>query len=204
MQILDLSHTISNETPVYPGDPHILVEVAGEIGKDGFTDHRITFGSHAGTHIDAPAHMIEGGRQLKDYPIERFVRRGVCVDASSGFSVQAVMEIDLWAGDAVLFYTGAGEYFKDEEYWHEYNVLDSACCQLLIDKKVSMVGLEAPSADIEEGFPVHKKLLSADILIVENLINLKALVGKSFEFEALPLKLEKDGAPVRAIARISE
>lgn len=204
MQILDLSHTISNDTPVYPGDPPVQIETVGEISKDSYCDHKVTFGTHAGTHIDAPAHMLDSGKQLKDYPIDRFVSRGICLDVSSGFSVKDIDSAGIQEGDAILFFTGASEYFREETYWHDYKVLDSVCCQLLIDKKVSMIGLEAPSADLEEGFPIHKKLLGADILIIENLTNLKALVGKTFEFEALPLKLEKDGAPVRAIARIPE
>ena len=146
MNIWDLSHTLTNDTPVYPGDQGIGIVQAGEFRKDGFCDHVITLGSHAGTHVDAPAHMIDDG----------------------------------------------------------YVVLDDACCQVLIDKKVSMVGLDTASADNQDGFPVHKKLLGADILIIKNLTNLKELVGKKFEFWALPLKVTKDGAPVRAVARISE
>ena len=202
MQILDLSHTITDHMPVYPGDPPVLVEAAGIVAKDGWCDHKLSFGSHTATHIDAPAHMIEGGKELKDYGIERFISPAVCIDGSRGFSVEAIEAANIQPGDAVLFYTGASEHFTDEKYWQEYPVLSDACCQLLIEKKVSIVGLETPSADNERHFPVHKTLLGADILIVENLANLKDLIGKTFEFQALPLKLEHDGAPVRAIARL--
>ena len=105
---------------------------------------------------------------------------------------------------SVIFYTGISEFFLEEKYWHEYSVLDEECCQTLIDKKVSMIGLDTASADNLDGFPIHKKLLGADILIIENLTNLKGLVGKTFEFQTLPIKLENDGAPVRAIARIKK
>jgi arylformamidase len=204
MTVFDLSHTVSADTPVYPGDPAVQVDPAGTFAKDGFCDHKLTFGSHAGTHVDAPAHMIKGGKQLKDYEIERFIRHAVCVDATNGFDAAAIARADIQPGDAVLFYTGISEHFMEDIYWSDYSVLDEACCQLLIDKQVSMVGLDTASADNVDGFPVHKKLLGADILIVENLTNLKDLVGSSFEFTALPLKLEKDGAPVRAVARIGE
>lgn len=188
--------------PVYPGDPAVVVESVGVIAKDGFCDQRVTLGTHAGTHIDSPAHMIEGGKQLKDYPVETFIRRGTCIDVGNGFSAQAIEGANIQAGDAVLFCTGASKYFTEEKYWHEYKALDESCLKLLVEKRVAIVGFDTCSADIEESFPVHKTLLGADILIVENLTNLGRLVGKTFEFQALPLKLEKDGAPVRAIAKL--
>ncbi len=204
MQIIDLSHTIANSTPVYPGDPSVNIVIAGSFSKQGCLDHIITMGSHTGTHIDAPAHMIEGGKELKDYPIERFVTKSVCIDARNGFNVEPIRSSKVPEGGSVIFYTGISEIYLKEEYWNDYIVLDEDCCQALIDKKISMVGLDTASADNVDGFPIHKKLLGADILIIENLTNLKSLVGKTFELQALPIKLEKDGAPVRAIARVAE
>ena len=202
MQILDLSHTITNETPVYPGDQAVNIVSAGSFAKEGCLDHSITLGSHTGTHVDAPAHMIVGGKELKDYPIERFVTKSVCIDVTNGFNAEEIKNSNVTEGGSVIFYTGISKFFMEDKYWHEYIVLDDECCEVLIDKKVSMVGLDTASADNVDGFPVHKKLLGADILIIENLTNLKELVGNTFEFQALPIKLEKDGAPVRAIARI--
>ncbi len=202
MKILDLSHAISSDMPVYPGDQGVEIVTAGDIGKDGFCDQVITMGSHTGTHVDVPAHMIEGGKELQEYPIERFVTNAICIDAQNGFNAVVIRNSNIKEGSSVIFYTGISEYFLEDKYWHEYAVLDPECCQILIDKKVSMVGLDTASADNVDGFPIHKKLLGADILIVENLTNIKDLVGKTFEFQALPLKLEKDGAPVRAIAKV--
>lgn len=42
------------------------------------------------------------------------------------------------------------------------------------------------------------------ILPIENLTGLEPLIGKNFDLYALPLKLEKDGAPTRVIARMEE
>jgi arylformamidase len=60
--------------------------------------------------------------------------------------------------------------------------------------------MDTGSFDNAEGFPVHKQLLGADILLIENLTNLEPLIGKQFKLYALPLKLERDGAPARVIA----
>jgi arylformamidase len=198
--IYDLTHSISEDLPVYPGDPHVRIEPVGQIVKDGFSDRLVTIGTHNGTHIDAPAHMIEGGNQLKDYPVERFVRSAVCIDARNGFSVEAIAAAIDKPGVAVIFYTGASDYFEQEKYWQDYKVLDSAVARLLIDKQVSLVGVDTGSFDIEEDFPIHKQLLAADVLLLENLTNLQELIGKSFDIYALPLKLEADGSPTRVIA----
>ena len=204
MAIIDLSYTLNNQTSVYAGDPPVEVVASGELEKDGFADHKVSFGTHIGTHMDAPAHMIIGGKKLMDYPIERFMVRGICLDVRSGFHAQDIEAADIQPGMAVLFYTSASQYFTDEKYWHDYPVLDQAGIDALVKKQVSMVGMDAGSVDIAEDFPVHKALLGNDILIIENLNGETVkLVGKEFELFALPLKLEFDGAPTRVIAKMS-
>jgi len=37
MKILDLSQAVTNQTPVYPGDPPVQIEEAGKIATDGFS-----------------------------------------------------------------------------------------------------------------------------------------------------------------------
>ncbi len=202
--IYDLTQTISEDLPVYPGDPGVKLEAVGGVAEVGFLDHLLTMDTHNGTHIDAPAHMIADGKGLKYYGVERFVRKGICIDARAGFTAeniaQAIQRAGLEEGLAVLFYSGASDYFHEERYWHDYPVLGEDAIQALIDKRVSMIGIDAGSFDNGEDFPVHKALLGVDILLIENLTGLAPLVGKTFDLYALPLKLETDGAPARAIA----
>lgn len=198
----DLSHPIKNDTPVYPGDPKVAIEPNGTLEHDGFCDHKLAFGTHTGTHIDAPAHMLKDGKQLKDFPPERFILEAICLDVRQGFKAADILA-QAQPDAAVLFWTGAGDYFHKDRYWHDYPVLDDASIKALIDKKVSLVGFDTGSADKAEDFPVHKALFATDILIIENLTNLKDLAGKTFKLYALPLKLEKDGAPIRAIGELN-
>lgn len=200
MTIFDLSHPITNHMPVYPGDPPVEVKVIADYKTEGYCDHTLSSSVHVGTHVDAPAHMIDGGKQLKDYPLERFMLTAVCIDASAGFDAKKIRE-SVSKGLAVLFYTGASDHFAKESYWHDFPILSAECMEELISAGVGLVGLDS-NPDTTEGFPVHKTLLGADILLVENLANLKQLVGKTFEFQALPIRLEKDGAAVRAIAKL--
>lgn len=202
--IYDLTHAISEELPVYPGDPNVKLEPVGGIEQAGFLDHLLTMDTHNGTHIDAPAHMIAGGKELKAYSIDQFIKNAVCIDAAKGCDAETIASAINEEGLAVLFCTGASNYFYEERYWREYPVLDAACIKVLIDKKVSMVGVDAGSFDKAADFPVHRALLGAGILLIENLTGLAPLAGKTFDLYALPLKLEKDGAPARVIAVVGQ
>ena len=107
--LVDLSVPINEETPVYPGDPKTTIAPAGILSKDGYCDHYVSFGTHAGTHMDAPAHMIHGGKNLNEFPIETFAGRGVRVPVEGKFNLASIQEHTIQADDIVLFHTGMSE-----------------------------------------------------------------------------------------------
>ena len=80
MRVLDLSHPIHAGMPVYPGTPRPGVAPANTIAEHGFAERLLTLSSHTGTHMDAPAHLLEGGRTLDSYPPDRFVGPGCVID----------------------------------------------------------------------------------------------------------------------------
>jgi kynurenine formamidase len=195
--LIDLSVPINEQTPVYPGDPATKIAKAGTHSESGYQDHYVSMGTHVGTHIDAPAHMIEGGKNLSEYPIERFQGRGHLIT-----DFLAVKSVDLQEGDIVLFHTGLYHAYHEPRYFTDYPAMSEEVAQYLIEKKVGMVGVDTCSVDSKEGFPIHKLLLGAEILIIENLTNLEPLTGKEFRVHAYPLKLEIDGAPARVVAEL--
>ena len=73
MRFVDLSHQISNEMSTYPSDPDISIVREKEINSDRTLLHRFTMGTHTGTHLDAPAHIISGGKLLDDFPLSSFI-----------------------------------------------------------------------------------------------------------------------------------
>lgn len=64
MKLIDLSVPINENTPVYPGDPVTKIQPAGILYKDGYEDHYVCVGTHVGTHVDAPRHMVKNGESL--------------------------------------------------------------------------------------------------------------------------------------------
>lgn len=202
MRFIDLSVPINENTPVYPGDPKTKIEPMGIFDKDGYEDSYVCVGTHAGTHIDAPRHMVKGGKSLDEIPVEQFVGRGVYIKVSNkNYNLEQVKQADIRKGDIVLFHTGMSDVYHSKEYFGDYPAITEDIANYLISKKVKVVGVDTCSAD-HEPFTVHRILLRNNVLIIENLTNLEQLEGKEFKIYALPIKLEIDGAPARVIAEI--
>lgn len=200
--VIDLSVAMDNRTPAYPGDPQFHAQSIGSFEHDGYEGHRIAMGTHTGTHIDAPSHMIQGGATLDQADVSQFIGRGQLIDAREGFSLQSVEDADIQPGDIVLFHTGMSQKLYEPDYFTNYPVMTPEITDLLAQRGVKLVGVDTCSVDNVSGFPIHNQLLSRDILIIENLTNLSSLYGKDFIVYALPLKLNLDAAPARVIAEV--
>jgi kynurenine formamidase len=205
--LIDLSHPLRAGMPVFPQDPEVVVEPAGALAPWRVT--RLGLGTHSGTHIDAASHFVPGGTTIDRYPLERFVLPAyvVPVEAAAGEPVgwpplAAVLPGDL-AGVAVLLHTGWDRHWGDAEaVRHPYLGADAASA--LVAAGVTLVGIDALNVDATEGGTTHAHaaLLGADVLIVENLTGLGALMpGRPYTCAFVPLRLEgADGSPVRAYA----
>ena len=209
MRIIDLSHPLKPGMPVYPGTEPPLFEVGCTIAGDGFLERKITFFSHTGTHIDAPAHIFEDGDTLDRMPLERFHGPGCVVNvADLGSPTIETADLEkhqqmIAGSDFLLIRTGWSRFWGTAAYFENYPVLSVAAADWLCRFDLKGIGLDAISADVagSKNLPVHHRLLGRGIVIVENLTNLAALSGLDFTFSCLPLKIEQaDGSPVRAVA----
>ena len=204
MRFIDLTRPLGATAPVFPGDPPAMLECIATVRDHGFASHRIAASVHTGTHIDAPAHMQEGGKLLSDIGVERYFGRGVLVDArgTTAVTATALKNIELRRGDIVLVLTGWSAQYGSKRYYADYPEIAPSFAQLLADAHVSLVGMDTPSPD-RPHYLVHKLLLSRDVLIIENLTRLEELQEiKEFEVTALPAYWEADAAPIRVVARI--
>lgn len=206
VKLIDLTHTFGKQMPVYPGDALPELRQIAVVGKDDFTDHQLTTGMHVGTHMDAPWHMLEGGERLSEISVERFFGRGRLIDARGASKVDAdrLNGVPLQKGNVVIVMTGWGEKFRDPDYYTQYPELSEGFAEALVRAGVSIVGMDTPSPD-RPPFRVHKILLGAGVLIIENLTNLDRLIDvPQFDVIALPMKLDTDAGPVRVVARVGE
>lgn len=204
--IIDLTHTIMAGMPVYPGDEETRLEHSRQFGKDGYNNHQLSINMHAGTHIDGPMHLLDVEKYISEISAESFVGEGVLLDVSGAAAVDYRDEYEevIKESKIVILHTGHGERYGRPEYFTDYPVLTADFVQLLIRKKVKMVGLDTPSPD-HYPFDSHKCLFRNQIFIIENLNNVNRLLGvKAFEIIALPLRIQADSSMARVIARVLE
>lgn len=203
--IVDLSVVLNEQTPIYPGDPTTKIEPAGVLERDGYNDHYISIGTHVGTHVDAPIHMLANTKTLDQTPIEQFVGSGLYIQVDNkAFTLETVKRSGIQEGDIVLFHTGMSDKYQEPVYFEDYPAMTEEIAKYLVDTKVKMVGVDTCSVDNKDSFPIHKILLGGNVLIIENLTNLEQLADKDFTVYALPIKLQIDGAPARVIAEIKQ
>ena len=213
--ILDLTHTISPEMPVYPGTPNPRLFPAARLDQHGYRETQISMVSHTGTHMDAPRHILREGSSLDQLPPSQFCGRAAIVDVSKlGEGAVITAEFlkaqngELLNADFVLLYTGWEKKWCTPSFLEErYPVLDEEAARYLVSCGLKGVGVDCISVDPidTETYPVHHVLLGGGLVIVENLC-LKKVVGRQdVMFFALPLKYAgADGAPVRAIAEFRD
>lgn len=205
--VIDLTHTFDERVPGFKK------ETAKTLARDGWNASTLTIYSHAGTHMDAPAHFEVNEQTIDQIPVQHFMAEGILVkieDPAPGMEIGiahlgALADQDL-TGKAVLFNTGWSKYLGDIDMFRNHLPrIGRKLASFLVEKGVQIVGVEPPSvADVNNNVElteVHHILLGGDIIIVEGLTNLEDLSGAPFIFMALPLKIGRgDGAPVRAIA----
>lgn len=211
MKVVDLTHTIRENMPVYPGTEGPQLLPANTYETDGFKETRLSMYTHTGTHIDPPAHLYPGSTTLEQFPAGQFIGRALVIDCrhlKEGESITAgclepygekVQEADF-----LLFCLGWDRYWGSRSYFGEYPCLDESVMEIILSGNYKGIGFDVIGLDpIADGnLTRHKKLfLEKDIINIENLKNLELCGNDLFWFACLPLKVENsDGAPARAIA----
>lgn len=206
MKIIDLTHTFTDNMPVYPGDPAQSLQQVAHLDKEGYNDHLLHTTGHVGTHMDAPLHMISGGKKMDEIDPDTFIGKGVLIDARGKKKVDETLlkNVQIEKGSIILVYTGFGSKYRAEKYYENYPPITEGFAKKMVEAGVKVVGMDMLGPD-QPPYSTHKILLGREILIVENLTNLhKLLKIRDFEVIALPAKLHADAAPVRVIARIQE
>ncbi len=176
IKIIDITRELNSDTQVYEGDPHVRLEQFFTVENYGYAVSKLTMGSHSGTHIDAPAHVVVGGKTTKEIPLSTLVGDAVLVERKN-------LKIPVGTRRLLLKSTEGAEARLSEQ-----------SAQRLVDAGVCLVGTDAQSIGNDA---VHKILLCEGIVVLESLDLHKAEPGAYF-LCALPLKINTDGSPIRA------
>jgi len=212
MKIIDLTLTISNRIPTFPGSPQPNFIPWEKIKDDGYNLELLFLSSHTGTHLDAPYHFLEKGAKIHEISLKKLVSNAVLIKSRKK-SNESVTKTDIQKFEkkhgkiasfsSVIFYTGWQRNLQKKYYFTKNPGLSVSAAKYLASKKVSLVGIDSPSIDLgtDSKFSVHQIFAKKGMLIVENLANLEKIKSSKFHLVVLPLKLKNaTGSPVRAIA----
>jgi arylformamidase len=211
MRIYDLSVPLSAATPTYPGDPGIDIQPWLTLANgDAANVSLISFGLHSGTHVDAPAHFIEGGAKVDSLPLDSLIGEVEVVEVADHIRVieeDFVTAKCMSSSQRILFKTRNSAFWNNtaDGFHEDYTYIDPAAAKRLVELGIKLVGIDYLSVEEFKSttFQTHHTLLSQGIVIVEGL-DLREVTSGMYELFCLPLKIAAgsgDGAPARVILR---
>jgi arylformamidase len=176
----------------YPGDPEVRIERVSSIADGAVANvSRLELGAHAGTHVDAPVHFVEGGAATESLAVDVLVGPAQVVDATSvaeRIDAAAVDQLQL-AGERVLFKTRNSELWASDDFSEDFVSLTEDGARALLARGVRLVGIDYLSVG-DEG---------AGVVALEGL-DLRGVEPGEYLLVCAPLRLTgSDGAPARAL-----
>ncbi|MEJ2717702.1 MAG: cyclase family protein [Deltaproteobacteria bacterium] len=206
MSLYDASMPIRAGMVTFPGDPLFKIEPFFQRDRgDPFDLALMSLGTHLGTHVDPPAHYLDGGSTVDEIPLETLVGPGVVLDMTGRAVVdrQALETSAMGDHRRVLLKTDNAPRLLEATFHEGYVHLTEDGAEYLVERAVKMIGIDYLSIEQygSPGAPVHRALLSAGVLVVEGVHLLHVPAGPC-EIYCLPLRIEgADGAPARVLIR---
>ena len=214
MPIYDVTVPLSNDLPGWPGDPEIQIRDWRTLSNgDGANVSMLNFSAHSGTHVDAPAHFIEGAAKVETLPLEVLIGEAQVIEVPDG--CHAIDEEFVLAHCALgitrlLFKTRNSAFWSEPklEFRTDFTYLDLNAATKLVQQGAKLIGIDYLSIEkfSQENHETHHALLSHGVIILEGL-NLSDVPAGKYELICLPLRLRSnkgDGAPARVVLRTLE
>ena len=227
-QIIDLTHPIHPNIPIWPGDPATEFEIVSQIEKNGYFLRKFSMGEHSGTHINAPNSFYTEGASIDTYSPQSLVCPAIAIDirdqslANPDYSL-TIDDVLNWERqhkliepeNLVLLYTGWQAKWDDEQAF--FNRDDRGICHfpgfgtaatqfLLEERSIAGIGTDTHGVDPgrDESFAVNKLILEKQLIVLENLANLDLLPAADFTLAIGIMRLlGGSGSPVSVLAFVA-
>lgn len=214
MPIYDVTVPISNELPTWPDDPSVQLTVWRSLSSgDPANVSMLNFGAHTGTHVDAPAHFIDGAAKIESLPLDVLIGAAQVIEVPDhlrGINEEFVLANCAPGTARVLFKTRNSAFWSESEpqFHTDFTYLDLNAAQRLVKQGVKLVGIDYLSIEKYDSrnHETHLALLSYGVVILEGL-NLADVPPGRYELICLPLRLRNikgDGAPARVVLRTAD
>ncbi|WP_437975629.1 cyclase family protein [Sorangium sp. So ce295] len=225
-RVVDLTHPITPEMPLYPGSKPYASETVRTVEKDSYYLNRFSMDEHAGTHVDAPAHFKAGTPTVEQIAPEQLVGPAAVVDVTAKVAASPDHQVTvddlrgwearhgaLGARHIVLIRTGWGARWsepakflnQDAKGVMHFPGVSVEASRYLSERGVRCVGIDTLSTDPgpSQTFDQHKAFLGAGGYHIENLANLEQLPEAGAVVVVAPLPLSRgSGAPARVLALV--
>jgi arylformamidase len=210
MRIYDVSVPLTGVLATYPGDPGIQISNWFSLANgDPANVSLLHFGAHTGTHVDAPAHFIEGAAKLESLPFDVLIGAAEVIEVPADVRVideHFVIENCTKQSSRILFKTRNSQFWSQStEFRKDYTYLSTEAANRLIAAGLRLVGIDYLSIEEFGGttHQTHLTLLSNSVIIIEGL-DLASVPAGAYELICLPLRIRGghgDGAPARVVLR---
>jgi arylformamidase len=208
MSIYDITVPIRAGMPIYEGDPAVEIQAWSAFAKGNSSNVSfLHMGAHTGTHVDAPAHFIEGAGRIDALSMEILIGPARVVrvpDELNEIGQNFLNGCRLDQVERILFHT-RNSGFWNEGFRKDFTHLLPEAAEQLVKQGIKLVGTDYLSIEkFHSGHHrTHLTLLSKGVVIVEGL-NLTGVPDGDYELICLPMKIADgagDGAPARVVLR---
>lgn len=204
MKYYDVSRLIEHDMMVYKDREakRPSLEVIATHAAQGMHESNMHQNLHTGTHLDAPLHMIDGGKTIDQIDLELYFGPAKVFDLThveDRIRPADLEGLDIQPGDRVLFKT-RNSLNDSPAYDPHFIFVSTEAAAWLRDHSIRTLGLDAPSIERDQpDHPVHQIILGDGIGVIEDL-RLGEVPQGSYQLYCLPLKLAgAEASPVRAI-----
>jgi arylformamidase len=210
--LIDLTHPIDNKIPVFPGEPGPKISIIADHGNHGYRVKWLEMGSHTGTHMDAPFHLMANGKTLDQFPISQFTGFATVIPIPPFTRLIEIpfltrFQEKIKESEFVLFVTGWSKFWGTDNYFRDFPVLTEDAAQWLTGHPLKGIGMDTISVDPVDSvsLQIHHIILHAGWIIIENLIFPEKFQADKPVFHCFPLRIaDADGSPVRAVLSVEE
>ena len=210
--IVDLTHELHDAMAYWPGGVPFKKTLLVDY-RQGYLLHKFEMGENTGTHVDAPAHFVQGRKTIDQLALSELIVPAVVIDVSKNAQANpsyqlSARDVEAWeakhgkiaAGSLVILNTGWHKRFNEPKRYINMDAdkvmrfpgfgPDSA--KLLVERSVAGIGIDTLSIDFgaSKDFQAHRIMLAANKYQIENLANLDALppTGATVFVGVLPVR----------------
>ena len=204
---IDVSVPLKTGMVHWPSDPAVEVTQPRSLDRgDSCTMSFLRMGVHSGTHMDAPAHFVRGGKTIDQLQLDAVIGPARVIDIRSSVCIERseLKGHRIRRGERILFRTrNSRRGWRGDKFVEDFVYISPGAAEWLAERQVRTVGVDYLSVGAfeKDGRETHLALLGAGIWVIEGL-NLSKVRPGPVDLICLPLKLEgAEGAPARVVVR---